>query len=116
MISQRPQTLAQAVEIACSSEEVLNEQFGLLQKKDKNKGASSSGNNNNNNGKGANQTQSTPKLRMQLGKGRLRAINRMVGTDQFVRNATVVTEGNVGATNRSATSVDSWDIIRRIAR
>ena len=51
----------------------------------------------------------TPKLRMQLEKGRLRAINRLVGTDQFVRNATVVTEGNVGATNRSATSVDSWD-------
>ena len=50
----------QTVEIACLSEEVLNEQFGPLQKKDKNKGASSGGNDNNS-GKGVvNQTQSNP--------------------------------------------------------
>ena len=35
VISQRPQTLAQAVEIACLAEEVLNEQFRPLQKKGK---------------------------------------------------------------------------------
>ena len=68
-MNQRPQTLAQAVEIACLSEEVLNEQLGPLQKKDKNKGASGSGNNNNNNsGKGANQTQSNPKADNANGK------------------------------------------------
>ena len=37
VINQRPQTLAHAVEIDCLSEEVLNEQFRPLQKKDKNK-------------------------------------------------------------------------------
>ena len=38
VVNQRPHTLTQAVEIACLSEEVLNEQFGPLQKKDKGKG------------------------------------------------------------------------------
>ena len=57
------------MEIACLAEEVLNEQFGPLQKKDKNKGASSSGNNNNNNsGKAANQTQSNLKADNANGK------------------------------------------------
>ena len=67
VVNQRPQTLSQAVEIACLSEEVLNEQFRLLQKKDKNKGSSSSGNNNNS-GKAANQTQSNLKADNANGK------------------------------------------------
>lgn len=45
-VNQRPSTLAQAVEIACLSEEVLNEQFRPL-KKDEGK-TKGSGNNNNN--------------------------------------------------------------------
>ena len=43
VVNQRPQTLAQTVEIACLSEEVLNEQYGALQKKDKGKGTSGGG-------------------------------------------------------------------------
>ena len=62
VVNQRPQTLAQTVEIACLTEEVLNEQFGSLQRKDKGKGASGSGSGNNNNNKGVvNQTQPNPK-------------------------------------------------------
>ena len=69
VVNQRPQTLAQAVEIACLSEEVLNEQFGSLQKKDKGKGASGSRSGNNNNSKGVvNQTQSNPKTERASGK------------------------------------------------
>ena len=69
VVNQRPQTLAQAVEIACLSEEVLNEQFGSLQRKDKGKGASDSGSGNNNNSKGVvNRTQSSPKAERASGK------------------------------------------------
>ena len=47
VVNQRPQTLAQAVEIACLSEEVLNEQYGPL-KKDKGKGVNNNNKNANN--------------------------------------------------------------------
>ena len=68
-MNQRPQTLAQTVEIACLSEEVLNEQFGSLQRKDKGKGASGSGSGNNNNNKGVvNQAQPNPKAERASGK------------------------------------------------
>ena len=50
VVNQRPQTLANAVAIACLSEEVLDEQYGPLQKKEKNKNQ----NNNSGGNKGAN--------------------------------------------------------------
>ena len=43
VVNQRPQTLANAVAIACLSEEVLDEQYGPLQKKEKNKNQNNNG-------------------------------------------------------------------------
>ena len=40
----------------------------------------------------------TLRLIMQMGKGRLRAVNRLGEINQFVRFATVVTEENAGTT------------------
>ena len=51
----------------------------------------------------------TLRLIMQMEKGRLRVVNRLGEINQFVRFATDVTEDNVGLTNRSALSVDSWE-------
>ena len=95
----------------------MNEQFGPLQKKDKTKErlaveitaitivA-----------KGRVKLSLTLRLIMQMGRGRLRAVNRLGEINQFVRFATVVTEENAGTTKRSVSSVDRWDTLRKIAR
>lgn len=45
MANQRPQTLAEAMEITCLSEEVFDEQYGPLQKKEKNMDKNNNGGN-----------------------------------------------------------------------
>lgn len=66
MVNQRPQTLAEVVEIACLSKEVLDEQYETLHKKEKNK---------NNNNCGGKQQFNSNKLRkvvkITFGRGRV---------------------------------------------
>ena len=116
-MNQRPQTLAQTVEIACLSKEVFNEQFGSLQRKDKRKGASGSGSGNNNNRKGVlNQTQSNPKAERASGKRKAEG-DQQGGRDKLVCSTCKRRHGGECWNKQlKCFVVDSWDTLRKIAQ